>query len=85
MIAERLIDQHTLHGAADMRSACIMACHAKNTLTRRAGASPAQWAFGRQPNLPGALLSDPEGVEAQAELCRDDHRGRALRRPERLR
>ena len=40
-----------------------MAAHAKNTLIRRSGSSPAQWVHGRQPKLPASLLSDGGSIE----------------------
>lgn len=43
----RLVHQHGVVGAEDMDIAATMVAHAKNTLARRAGASPSQWVLGQ--------------------------------------
>ena len=63
-IMMRLIHQFGLFGAESMVLAANMATHAKNSLTRRGGASPCQWVFGRNPRLPTSLVSEGENPEA---------------------
>lgn len=50
-----------------------MTTSAKNRLTRRSGAFPAQWVFGRNPKIPAGLLSDPGGIDAHEELSKSEH------------
>jgi hypothetical protein len=64
-ITKRLISQFGVVTVSDMELVASMALHAKNTLTRRSGSSPAQWVFGRNHKLPVALLSEPESIEAK--------------------
>ena len=63
-IMMRLIHQFGLFGAESMTVAANMATHAKNSLTRRGGASPCQWVFGCNPRLPTSLVSEGENPEA---------------------
>ena len=67
-ILNKLVDQHGLLGAEDMQTGAVMACFAKNTLARRAGSSPAQWALGQNPRLPAAVLSEGDNPEAMERL-----------------
>ena len=66
---------------ADMDAVTLEATDAKNNLSRRCGASPSAWVFGREARVPTALLSEPDEVEAKQLL--DDHDG--LRRSQQLR
>ena len=63
-ILRKLIDEHGLIGADDMTTGAVMACHAKNSLARRAGCAPAQWVFGQLPRLPASVLSEADNPEA---------------------
>ena len=67
-IMHRLIHQHGILGAESMDMVATMATHAKNTLTRRAGASPAQWVLGQNPRLPASLISETENAEAMHQM-----------------
>jgi hypothetical protein len=67
-IMHRLIHQHGILGAEDMDVIATMATHAKNTLARRAGASPAQWVLGQNPRLPASLISETENPEAMHQM-----------------
>eukprot|EP00435_Cladocopium_sp_Y103_P012135 s282_g3.t1 len=67
-IMHRLIHQHGILGADGMDMVATMATHAKNTLARRAGASPAQWVLGQNPRLPASLISETENPEAMHQL-----------------
>ncbi|CAK8999613.1 Copia protein (Gag-int-pol protein) [Cleaved into: Copia VLP protein [Durusdinium trenchii] len=67
-ILNKLVDQHGLLGAEDTQTGAVMACFAKNTLARRAGSSPAQWALGQNPRLPAAVLSEGDNPEAMERL-----------------
>jgi len=78
---QRLVSQFAAHDAEEMEILANMTTFAKNTLTRRSGASPCQWVFGRQPRIPAALLSEPEAVEAKQMLDSSD----ALRQIEAVR
>ncbi|CAJ1336414.1 unnamed protein product, partial [Effrenium voratum] len=51
--------------AQEMEQIANLATFAKNTLARKSGASPCQWVFGRAPRVLGALLSEPEAIEAK--------------------
>ena len=66
-IVSRLTDQFAPTTGKDMDLLLTMGTHAKNVLIRRSGASPCQWAFGRNPKLPAGLLSDPDGLDANQE------------------
>ena len=66
----KLVDQFVPLTAKDMGLLAIMAARANNNLTRRAGATPSQWAHGRLPRLPAGLLSDPEGAVAHQAVSR---------------
>ncbi|CAK9000573.1 Retrovirus-related Pol polyprotein from transposon RE1 (Retro element 1) (AtRE1) [Includes: Protease RE1 [Durusdinium trenchii] len=63
-ILRKLIDEHGLIGADEMTTGAVMACHAKNSLARRAGCAPAQWVFGQLPRLPASVLSEADNPEA---------------------
>lgn len=67
-IMNRLIHQHGVLGSEGMMMVACMATHAKNTLIRRAGSSPAQWVFGQNPRLPAALISEGDNPEAMRQL-----------------
>ena len=67
-IMHRLIHQHGIIGSDSMDIAATMSTHAKNSLTRRAGASPAQWVLGQNPRLPASLISETENAEAMHQL-----------------
>ena len=64
-IMKRLINQYAVINAEEMQVVANLASFSKNTLARRAGASPCQWVFGRTPKIPGALLSEPDAIEAK--------------------
>ena len=64
-MVRKLVSQFAALSQHEMDLVVNMCLHAKNTLTRRSGASPCQWVFGRQPKLPAALLSEPEAIEAK--------------------
>ena len=71
-IMTKIIDSLQFHEIEDLKLAAIMACDAKNDMLRRAGASPYMFALGRRPKLPGALLSDPEGVTSHEAAVEGD-------------
>ena len=64
----RLVHQHGIIGAEGMDMIATMTTHAKNTLARRAGASPAQWVLGQNPRIPASLISETENAEAMHQL-----------------
>ncbi|CAE7889819.1 RE1 [Symbiodinium microadriaticum] len=63
-IVQRLVSQFAPLGAEELNLIVTMAASAKNSLLRRSGSSPAQWVFGRNPKLPGSLLSSGGNVES---------------------
>ena len=63
-MVQRLVSQFAPVGHAELNILVMMAAAAKNSLIRRAGASPAQWVFGRNPKLPGSLLSPGGDIES---------------------
>ena len=64
-MSRRLISQFAAMTEDEMNLTINMCLFAKNSMTRRSGASPTQWVFGRLPKIPTALLSEPEAVEAK--------------------
>ena len=52
-IMGRLINQHAPTTGEEMDLIAVMTTAAKNSMMRRSGSSPAQWAFGRNPKVPG--------------------------------
>ena len=64
-IMSRLVSQFAATSSDEMELLSAMACFSKNTLARRAGASPCQWVYGRNPKVPAALLSEPDSIEAK--------------------
>ena len=68
-IMDRLVKQFAPSTPREMDLLAVMTTGGKNSTIRRAGSSPAQWAFGRNPKLPAGLLSDPEGAEAHTEFA----------------
>jgi len=52
---------------------------AKNSLLRRGGCSPNMHVFGREPWVPGALLSDPDSPHVQEAATLDEELQRAFR------
>ena len=71
--ASRLINQFAALTVAEVNVCVASAVQAKNRLMRRSGSSPNQWVFGRDPKLPGALLSDGGSIES-AQLTSDSER-----------
>ncbi|CAE7949087.1 TY5A, partial [Symbiodinium sp. KB8] len=72
-VCSRLVSQFAPTTVQEMNLCVTMAIHAKNTLIRRAGSSPCQWVFGRNPKLPASLLSDGGSIEA-CQLTSDSDR-----------
>ncbi|CAE7226683.1 unnamed protein product [Symbiodinium sp. CCMP2592] len=71
--ASRLINQFAALTVAEVNVCVASAVQAKNRLMRRSGSSPNQWVFGKDPKLPGALLSDGGSIES-AQLTSDSER-----------
>ena len=61
-IMRKLVSQFAAT-AEEMQQLANMACFTKNTMARRSGASPCQWAYGRAPKIPTAILSEPDTLE----------------------
>ena len=79
-MVKSLVSQFCPTVAQEMNVIVAMAAAAKNSLLRRASSSPAQFVFGRNPKLPGALLSTGGNIEScqladdsAREQCRPDH------------
>ena len=63
-IVRRLVSQFAPVGHEELNIIVMMAAAAKNSLMRRAGSSPCQWVYGRNPKLPGSLLSSGGNIES---------------------
>ena len=72
-VTSRLVSQFAAVTVAELNLCVAMATHAKNTLVRKAGSSPAQWVFGRNPKLPASLMSDGGNIEP-CQLTSDSER-----------
>ncbi|CAE7255028.1 PSMC3, partial [Symbiodinium sp. CCMP2456] len=71
--ATRLINQFAALTVAEVNICVASAVQAKNRLMRRSGSSPNQWVYGRDPKLPGSLLSDGGSIES-AQLISDSEK-----------
>ena len=76
-IVQRLVSQFAPVGAQELNMLVTLAAAAKNNLMRRAGSSPAQWVYGRNHKIPGALLSSGGNVES-CQLHTDSERLRHI-------
>ena len=80
-MVSRLVSQFAPVGAQELSLIVASCVAAKNSLMRWSGSSPAQWVFGKNPNLPGALLSSGGDIEA----CQLANDSQALQRIEQMR
>ena len=76
-IVQRLVSQFAPTSVQEMNLLTVMAVSAKNNLLRRSGSSPAQWVYGRNHKLPGALLSSGGNIES-CQLASDSDRLREV-------
>ena len=65
-LAARAIDHSPVKVEDEMRTLRIMARGAKNSLRRRTGLSPAQWALGRDLKMPADLVDDAAHYSAHS-------------------
>ena len=79
-IANRIMVQHGVQTAEEMKMVVIMTGFAKKQLIRRAGVSPSQWVLGRSLRIPGVLIS--EGARVEDKLLSD---GKKLQQTELMR
>ena len=80
-IMARLVNQFAPTTVPEMEMLAAMTCQSKNSLARKAGASPSQWVFGRNPKIPASLLSEHDAIEAK-QVIEDSEK---LRRIEEIR
>ncbi len=80
-IFRKVCDELGVAGAAEVDMVAGGVSHAKNSLIRRAGASPQQAVFGREVNLPETLLGNPDAIGAHMLMTEDQqiHRRAEIR------
>ena len=60
-------------GPQEIRLTAVSVSAAKNELRRKSGFSPAQWAFGRNPKIPGDLIDHPEDLASHSQILNGDN------------
>ena len=78
VILGKVVDEWQVTDHEEAQMAAIFVYSAKNSLLRRGGCSPNMHVFGREPRLPGALLSDPDNPHVQEAATLDEELSRAF-------